>query len=88
MEVVNDRELEQELKNKFLNQTKFSTDIENFVRTGNLNYIEAIVQYCEQYNIELENVPKLLSKPLKERIRCEAMELNYLRRSSKAKLAI
>jgi hypothetical protein len=86
MEVANDLQLE--LKNKFLNQSKFSSDIESFVQTGNLNYIEAIVQYCEQHNIEIDNVPKLLSKPLKERIRCEAMELNYLRRSSKAKLAI
>jgi len=86
MEVVND--LQTELKSKFLSQSKFSSDIESFVKTGNINYIEAIVQYCEQNNIELESVPKLLSKPLKERLRCEAMELNYLRRSSKAKLAI
>ena len=86
MEVVND--LQTELKAKFLSQSKFSSDIESFVKTGNINYIEAIIQYCDQNNIELESVPKLLSKPLKERLRCEAMELNYLRRSSKAKLAI
>jgi hypothetical protein len=86
METVND--LQTELKTKFLSQAKFSSDIETFVKTGGINYIEAIVQYCDQNNIELESVPKLLSKPLKERLRCEAMELNYLRRSSKAKLAI
>ena len=86
METVND--LQTELKTKFLSQAKFSSDIETFVKTGGINYIEAIVQYCDQNNIELEGVPKLLSKPLKERLRCEAMELNYLRRSSKAKLAI
>jgi len=86
METVND--LQTELKTKLLSQAKFSSDIETFVKTGGINYIEAIVQYCDQNNIELESVPKLLSKPLKERLRCEAMELNYLRRSSKAKLAI
>jgi len=86
MDKVND--LQTELKTKFLSQAKFSSDIETFVKTGGINYIEAIVQYCDQNNIELESVPKLLSKPLKERLRCEAMELNYLRRSSKAKLAI
>jgi DNA-directed RNA polymerase alpha subunit len=86
MEILTD--LQRELKNKFLSQSKFSTEIENFVKTGNINYIEAIVQYCETNSIDIENVPKLLSKPLKERLRCEAMQLNYLRKSSKAKLAI
>jgi len=86
MEILTD--LQRELKNKFLSQSKFSTDIENFVKTGNINYIEAIVQYCENNSIDIENVSKLLSKPLKERLRCEAMQLNYLRKSSKAKLEI
>lgn len=86
MEVLTD--LEKELKNKFLSQSKFSSDIEIFVRDGKINYIDAIVQYCEKNNIEIENVPKLLSKPLKERLRCEATELNYLRKTSRAKLAI
>jgi DNA-directed RNA polymerase alpha subunit len=81
-------DFEEELKSKFLNQTKFSSEIENFVKNGNINYIEAIVQYCENHGIELEKVPKLLSKPLKERLRCEAMELNYLKRTSRAKLDI
>ena len=44
------------------------------------------IHFCEQNSIELESVPKLISKPLKEKIKYEAMELNFLKRSSRAKL--
>jgi len=53
-----------------------------------LNYIEAIIVYCDQNTIELESVPKLLSKPLKEKLKYDAQELNFLKRTSRAKLPI
>ena len=37
-------------------------------------------------SIDLESVPKLISKPLKEKIKYEAQELNFLRRTSRAKI--
>ena len=33
-----------------------------------MNYIDAIVHFCEQNNIDVESVPKLISKPLKKRL--------------------
>ena len=39
-------------------------------------------------NVEIESIPKLISKPLKERIRVEAMELNFLKRTSYGKLPL
>ena len=39
-------------------------------------------------SIDLESVPKLIPKPLKDKIKAEAMELNFLKRSSRAKLPI
>jgi len=83
-----EKELERQLDDKFLTQSKFSSDIEMSVRESNLSYIESIVQYCEDNNIEIESVSKLLSKPLKERLRCEAMQLNFLKKSSRAKLPL
>ena len=53
-----------------------------------LNYIEAIIVYCDENTIELESVPKLLSKPLKEKLKYTAQELNFLKRTSRAKLPI
>jgi hypothetical protein len=53
-----------------------------------MSYIDAIIHFCEQNSIDLESVPKLVSKPLKEKIKYEAMELNFLKRSSRAKLPL
>jgi len=72
----------------FMTAAKFSVEIENIVKEGDLNYIEAIVQFCEDKNIEMDGISKLISKPLKEKIKYEAMELNFLKRSSRAKLPL
>jgi len=74
------------LKNKFLCQDKFTNDIENLVQNNlDMNYIEAICHYCEQNSIEIESVSKLITKPMKEKLRGNAMNLNYLKRTSRAK---
>ena len=39
------------IKEKFLCQSKFAQDIENLVMTSKINYIEAIVTYCEENSI-------------------------------------
>ena len=46
------------------------------------------VTYCQENEIELETVPKLISKPLKERLRHEAQRLNYMKASSKGVLPL
>jgi hypothetical protein len=82
-------ELDEAFDKKFLGPAKFAQEIERIVlENSDLNYIDAIVVYCEQNNIELESVPKLISKPLKEKLKYNAMELNFLKRSSRAKLPL
>ena len=74
------------LKNRLLCQDKFTNDIENLVSNNeSMNYIEAICHYCSENNIEIENVNKLISKPLKEKLKMNASNLNYLKRTSRAK---
>ena len=80
-------ELEQALKDKFFCPARFAQEIESMVQTHHgMNYIDAIVSFCEFNAIDLESVPKLISKPLKEKIKYEAQELNFLKRTSRAKL--
>ena len=84
-----ENELEKALENKFFCPSRFAQEIENLVQINNdMNYIDAIIHFCENNNIDLESVPKLISKPLKEKIKYEAMELNFLKRSSRAKLPL
>ena len=78
------------LEDKFLTPTKFSQEIERLVKKSNglITYIEAVVTYCQENEIEVETVPKLISKPLKERLRHEAQRLNYMKQSSKGVLPL
>ena len=82
-------ELEKELEKKFYSSAKFVQEIEQIVKyNSDMKYIDAIVHFCEQNNIDIESVPKLISKPLKEKIKYEAMELNFLKKTSRAKLPL
>jgi hypothetical protein len=82
-----ENELEKALENKFFCPSRFAQEIENLVQVNvEMSYIDAIIHFCENNNIDLESVPKLISKPLKEKIKYEAMELNFLKKTSRAKL--
>jgi hypothetical protein len=82
-----ENELEKAIENKFFCPTKFAQQIEELVQINiEMNYIDAIVYFCEQNSVDLESVPKLISKPLKDKIKFEAMELNFLKKTSRAKL--
>ena len=47
-----------------------------------------IIMVNGEKNIEFESVGKLISKPLKDKLKAEATELNYLKRTSRSKLPI
>jgi len=82
-------ELEEILEKKFFCPSRFAQEIEKIVLDQEkASYIDAIIYFCDQNKIELESVPKLISKPLKEKIKCEAIELNFMKKSSKAKLPL
>ena len=82
-----ENELEKALGDKFFCPSKFAQEIESLVQiNADMNYIDAIIYFCEQNSIDVESVPKLISKPLKEKIKYEAMELNFLKKTSRAKL--
>ena len=84
-----ENELEKVMESKFFCPAKFAQEIETLVlENKDMNYIDAIVFFCDKNTIDLESVPKLISKPLKEKIKYEASELNFLKRSSRAKLPV
>ena len=88
IEMPQSNDINEALNQKFISKDKFAEDIEHLVLTTNMNYIDAIVQYCEDNEIELETVGKLVNKPLKEKIKYLATELNYMKKTSKGKLPL
>mgnify|MGYP003352609821 CR=1 FL=1 len=42
--------------------------------------MDAIIQYCNEIDIDVEAIAKLINQPLKDKIEVEAEEHNYLKR--------
>jgi ribosomal silencing factor RsfS len=84
----NQKAIDEALNSKFISKDKFAADIEALVLSTKMNYIDAIVEYCSQNEIEVESVSKLLNKPLKEKVKADATELNYLKKTSRGKLPV
>ena len=82
------KELEKVMETKFLTPQKFALEIEKIVSEEQLNYIDAIVQYCESNSLEVDSITKLMSKPLKEKLKYDAQVLNFMKKTSRAKLPI
>jgi len=77
------------LEDNFMTAARFSQDVEKLVlNNSDMNYIDAVIHYCEINEIELESVSKLVSKPLKEKLKYDAQKLNFMKKTSRAKLLL
>mgnify|MGYP001084873729 CR=1 FL=1 len=79
-----------EIEEKFMTQGKFTSLVEYRVKESNglINYIEAVASICEEFEIEVETISKLISKPLKDKIKWDAQQLNYMKRTSRGVLPL
>ncbi len=71
-----------------MNAAKFSLEIETLVLKEKMNYIEAIVLFCEENSIEVDSISKLISKPLKEKLKRDAQDLNFMKKTTRARLPL
>ena len=77
------------LEDKFMTAARFSQDVEKLVlNNSDMNYIDAVIHYCEVNEIEIDSVSKLVSKPLKEKLKYDAQKLNFMKKTSRAKLLL
>lgn len=61
-----------------LDRQKFNLEIEEIVMETDLNYIEAVVLFCERNDVEIEVAAKLINRNTKEKIQANANTLNLL----------
>tara|TARA_B100000900_G_scaffold265477_1_gene226509 strand:- start:5209 stop:5421 length:213 start_codon:yes stop_codon:yes gene_type:complete len=62
-----------------MNSKEFSLEIEKLVKEKrDLTYMDAVIWYCEQNDIDVATVNPLISKTLKQKIEMEAQKLNFL----------
>ena len=70
-----------------MNSKEFSLIIEGVVKDKRpITYMDAIIWYCEQNQIEVESVGRLISKALKEKIQVEASKANLIKVEQTGKL--
>ena len=63
-----------------MNSKEFSLIIEDLVKEHKeLSYVDAIVKYCDENNIEIETTARLITKQLKEKIQHQSAQLNLLK---------
>jgi len=62
-----------------MNTKAFSILIEEIVIEKRLSYMDAIVFYCDNNEMEIESAAKLVNSKIKESIKLEASELNLLK---------
>jgi hypothetical protein len=71
---------------KFRSPNEFSLHIEERVFREKIGYMEAIIQYCEEVDIDVESVSKLINQSLKDKVQIEAEEGNYFKKRGKLPL--
>ena len=72
-----------------MNSKEFSLIIEGVVKDKRpITYMDAILWYCEQNQIEVESVDRLISKALKEKIQVEASKQNLIKMEATGKLPV
>ena len=68
----------EEVEEKLMTPKKFSIAIEKAVSEGGGTYMDALLDYCEKYQLEPEMIKPLITKSLKEKVEVDARNLNYL----------
>jgi hypothetical protein len=63
---------------EMMNTSKFSLLIEAYVKEKRCTYMDAVVLYCEEHEMEIESAAKLLNTKIKGHLEVEAMELNFI----------
>ena len=64
--------------------SEFIIEIESIVKSKGVEYLDAVLLYCESHNIEVEMVASIIKQNsfLKTKIQLEAENLNMVKRTS------
>ena len=61
---------------------QFSVLIDDKVKQKSITYMDAVLEYCEEKNLESDQINHLISRSLKEKIRVDAEAINLMPKSS------
>lgn len=64
---------------RFRSPNEFSIFIDEMVVKYKISYMEAIINYCNEMEIEIEAIGSLINSKLKEKIQVEAEQANLMK---------
>lgn len=70
--------MKQEFVEFTLNREVFKVKLVEYTTELKMSYMDAIIQICEENNIEYEDVPQLIDANIKSALENEYREQNYL----------
>jgi len=65
-----------------MNSKEFSLKIESISKQKRCSYMDAILEFCKENDLDPSTVGNLVSKSLKEKIKAEAIDLKLLKGSA------
>ena len=68
---------------RFRSPTEFSLYIEDKVAKEKIGYMDAIISYCNEVDIEIDSVGNLVNQSLKDKIQLEAEDQNMMKKRGK-----
>jgi len=75
-----------EEKFEFMTPSKFQLLVELYVLENDCNYIDAVLYYCDLYEIEFSVIHKLVTPNLKEKLKMSAIKNGMFRQESELPL--
>jgi len=71
-----------------LKNNNFIVDVENICREKNIDYIDAVVLWCDRNKLEIETAAYWIKKDptMRSKIQSEAENLNYIKKSARLPL--
>ena len=71
-----------------MNSKVFSLKIEGLVKEKKCSYMDAVLYYCSENDIDPATTKPMISKSLKEKIKIEATDLRLLKEKPSGKLPV
>ena len=67
---------------KTMTQKEFSEEIEKYVKNSRESYMDSVIMYCKENDLDFESINSLLSTVIKQKIQFEAENLNMMAKTS------
>lgn len=80
-------EIRQLIEDKIITREQFSDKVEKMyvMQDGNISFMEIVIYTAEYFQIDLDDIPKYITKRLRDRIESEAIAENMLHISAREK---